>query len=700
MKWDDLNTKQTGSVKWDDLVQVNASPNENTGTKIQRVLLGGTGTEPLSDALMTTARGIPRQLGLAARYGIEGVGDTADFLASPVRAALNSAGMDIRGSSGRTLANALNLPTPQTPTERVVGDASRMLAAAGTGVGLAGKAAQATTGLTQQVLQALASNPGVQASSAIGAGAAGGTARELGGGPLAQTAAAVAGGIAAPVAVSGVQRVGSGTADLIRRIAGSPSVNQNIDNVIGAAVQDNGLTLADLPESVKQTLRIDMQKAMHTGDLSPDVVRRLVDYRLTGTTPTAGPLTLDPGTVTRQKNLAALGVSSQDPNLQSLAQIENANARRLVANLNDLGAGSGDDALAAGQKVINALSGLNARKQAEIGGLYNAVRDAEGRSAVMDAKTFSNNVANAIDEKSSMEFLPSAIQKKIDEIATGAKPLTVKYSETLKTLIGNMQRNSSDGNTRYALGLVREALDNTPVMGSEGQAAKTAADIARGTNREWMRTVENTPALQAVRDGMEPDKFVQSYIIGSGKAASVNDVMRLRNLINDSPEALTAIKNNLAQTLKRAALNGKPDELARFSSSNYNRMLDSIGAHKLGLFFSPDEVQALKAIGRVSSYEQFQPAGAAVNNSKTAAALLASILDRIGGNIVARKLTGGISAGLTGVMSQPLRNAAASGEASRLTQIPATLLARSPKDPIFKLPPVLAPYLLTGPEQE
>lgn len=688
------------------LRQLNAAPSGMTPVTDPDILaqLNGTPAQAappsLSDRILGEVRDIPRQVGLAARYGLEGAGDTADFIASPVRAALNAAGLDIRGRSGQVLANALGLPQPQTPTERVVGDAARMLASAGTGVGLAGKAAQATTGLTQQVLQALASRPDIQASSAIGAGAAGGTTRELGGGPIAQGVAAVAGGVAAPVAVSGAQRLGTGAVDLYKRMTGSPDLAQGIDTVINSAVQANGVTLADLPEAVKQSLRSDMQKAMQTGDLSPDVVRRLVDYRLTGLTPTAGPLTLDPGTVTRQKNLAALGVSSQDPRLQQLAQIENANARKLIENLNTLGAGAGDDTLAAGQKVINALADINARKQAEISGLYTAARGTSGRSAALDPSAFTQKANSLLDDALLGGKLPGDVRNLLNNISTGKMPFTVDVAEQLKTRMGELQRATTDMAERKALGLVRGALDETPLLQQEGESAIQAFGAARAANRDWMKIVDNTPALQAVRDGMEPDKFVQSYIIGSGKAASVNDVLRLRNLIKDSPEALTAIKNNLAQTLKRAALNGKPDELARFSSSNYNRMLDSIGSHKLGMFFSPEEMQALKAIGRVSSYEQFQPTGSAVNNSKTAAALLASILDNIGGNLVARKLTGGISAGLTGMVSQPLRNAGASIEAGRMTQIPATLLARSPTDPVFKLPPVLAPYLLMGPEQE
>ena len=127
-------------------------------------------------------------------------------------------------------------------------------------------------------------------------------------------------------------------------------------------------------------------------------------------------------------------------------------------------------------------------------------------------------------------------------------------------------------------------------------------------------------------------------------------------------------------------------------------MLSSIGDNKLKLFFTPEEMNALKSIGRVASYEQFQPTGSAVNNSKTSAALVANVLDRIGGNPIVSKLSIGSSAPILRLLSGPIREASASMEAGRLTQIPS-IAAKSQKNPMSLFPSALYPFL-TGNQNE
>lgn len=631
------------------------------------------------------ARSVPdelvRQVGLTGRHVLEGVGDTADLIASPIRAGLNAAGMNIQGRSGKTLADFLKLPQAETPTERVVGDVSRLVAGSAGVIGAAGKATSMVTGTTQKVLQTLAARPGLQAASAVGAGAAGGATREAGLGELAQLVASLAGGVAAPMAVSGGTRVATALKDRLK----PKQVTEHIDRIIGEAVKPAGLTFEDLTESVKSTLRKDIKGVLAKGELTPDVVRRLADYRLTGLTPTAGPLTLDPGIVTRQKNLAALGVSSSDPRLQALANIENANARKMVGNINELGADTTDDALAAGQKIMADIQKSATTQQSKIGELYDAVRDSSGRSALLDGKAFAKNAKLALKENMGTEFLPASIKTRLDDLAAGKEPLTVEAAETIKTVMGKIQRNSQDGNVRHAIGTVRAMLDKTPLIGTRGEDTVKAATAARSAYRDFARTVDETPALQAVLDGVEPDKFVQQFIIGSSDKASVAAVANLKKQIIGSPEALTVIKKAIASHLKNAALAGKADELAKFSATGYNKAVKSIGDGKLNMFFKPDEVAAIKALGRVASYEQFQPTGSAVNNSKTAAAVISTVLDRIGGSALIRKMPLGAE-----VVANPLKSVAAGNEAGRLTRIPTTAIERQK---FFPLPAALAPFL-------
>jgi|688.fasta_scaffold153070_2 hypothetical protein len=142
-----------------------------------------------------------RQLGLTARYGIEGASGLVDFLTAPVRGAINLAApesMQARPVAPQ-IAGALNLPTPQTDVERVVGEAARSVAGAGTGMGIA-RLAQPVSQAGQAVRQALTAAPGAQLASAAGAGAGSSFAQELGMGETEQLLAGVAGGIT-PAAV-------------------------------------------------------------------------------------------------------------------------------------------------------------------------------------------------------------------------------------------------------------------------------------------------------------------------------------------------------------------------------------------------------------------------------------------------------------------------------------------------------------------
>ena len=76
---------------------------------------------------------LPRQAGLTARYGLEGLADVAGIVTNPIAATANAMGANmprLRDATSGVL-DKIGLPSPNTPTERVVGDASRMLAGGG-----------------------------------------------------------------------------------------------------------------------------------------------------------------------------------------------------------------------------------------------------------------------------------------------------------------------------------------------------------------------------------------------------------------------------------------------------------------------------------------------------------------------------------------------------------------------------------------
>jgi hypothetical protein len=232
-------------------------------------------------------------------------------------------------------------------------------------------------------------------------------------------------------------------------------------------------------------------------------------------------------------------------------------------------------------------------------------------------------------------------------------PFTVDVAEMLKTRIGNLQRSSNEGSVRTALGLVRQAIDETPVLplgqqsgpvgaaravnpqgvpsvpGSTdlGEQGIAAFNEARAANRAMMGRIESTPALRAVYEGIEPDKFVEKFITGGGKEASLQSLKNLRTLVQNDPEALATIRAQIAAHLKSRAVGGAEDDVANFTYSGFNRALKAIGREKLALFFSREEIAQIEAVRRVAGFENFQPRGSAVNNSNTGAVVTSNALD-------------------------------------------------------------------------
>ncbi len=151
-----------------------------------------------------------RQAGLFARHAVNGVAALPAMAADAVGGVAN-AGLDAVMGQGNgfrfpkqaeALDNALTkagLPTPETPVERVVGDATSALAGTG-GIVKAGQAlASGAAPAAQAVGRALSADPALQAVSSVTGGAASGTTREAGGGEGAQLAAGLAGALV-PVA--------------------------------------------------------------------------------------------------------------------------------------------------------------------------------------------------------------------------------------------------------------------------------------------------------------------------------------------------------------------------------------------------------------------------------------------------------------------------------------------------------------------
>lgn len=195
-------------------------------------IIAGEQTKP------TKTRTIPeellRQLGLTGRAAIQGVLavpgmvaqapiTVADVAISGLRKATGAniptlGELGVRpGESGRNIATLLGLPEPETRQERFVGQ----IAEAGTGVGATALPARfvartATSPVTRNVAELLASSPQAQVIAGGGSAAASELAREKGAGPGGQFMAAMAGGMLSPGAAATGQAAGRTAPAVVR----------------------------------------------------------------------------------------------------------------------------------------------------------------------------------------------------------------------------------------------------------------------------------------------------------------------------------------------------------------------------------------------------------------------------------------------------------------------------------------------------
>lgn len=650
---------------------------------------------PIAQQIGDTIRDVPRQAALTGRYAAEGLAQAAEIGTEPIRAVMEAAGapktLPLSQYVSRSLTD-LGVPEPRDANERTIGEASKFVAS-GAPIIRGAQAASRLPGLLGQTAERVAAGPGLQMISLAGAGGASGAVRESGGSPVEQFGAAMLGGLLAPGAAAGAAAGGraavNGIADLLIPLRAPAGLETRID----AALRQAGVDWSTVEPSVKLGMRQQVADALKTGgDLDPAAMRRLVDFVRTNTIPTRGTLTLDPGQITREKNLAKTGANMPGADMNALAQIENTNNARLIEGLNRQGANAPGDLHSAGEAVIGSLGNLVGQRQRNIGLLYDEARDSAGRSFSLDHRGFADRALTALQQRNVTGFVPGEIVQRINRISRGEEPLTVDSAEQFKTALGEIGRNSADGNVRAALRVIRQELDNTDVLPlgdvpapgatptnpgnlpaipgdtSLGREAIGRFNAARAANRQFMGEVESNPALMDVYERTaQPDRFVRDYVIGQN--ANVSTATALRDSIASDPQATQAVRNSIAQYLKQQALNGAADEVGNFSAAGYRKALNSIGERKLALFFDPQELAMLRSIGNVAEYTLVQPRGSAVNNSNSGAMLTAKALGAL--DVIGQKLP------LLGIGPQ-LSAVSRTVQTQAAQRVPPALLARPP----------------------
>jgi len=546
--------------------------------------------------------------------GVEGAASLGDIIVSPITEPLRRAGFDTTpmAESVRQGAQALGVPEPSGPVERVATDVSKVLGPTVATMGAGGPLSLSENALAAGAGKTLASQPAQQFAAATAGGLSGSLAKESGQNAYVQLAASLAGGIA-PTTLS---KMAQGTISKF-----STAANQAAEEILAR----NGIDLRDMPSIASRKELLDQVKqAVKSGGIDEAALKRYADYKAVGATPTKGRVTLNQIQLTNEKNLAKIGASgSHDKSLQALSNIEQENDALLTQRINEIGAEKSGDAITDAVTLMKSLRKIDKPIRKAVDKAYQSVRDSEGRYARLNTKFFSETANNYLDEQQLGSALPDRTRTLLNDLSSGKIPFNVNtIMQTDKRLSGQMSDALSGSNPNReaakAIAQIRKALFETPVENAAGEQSLALYEKARKMAAGRFSIIDDTPALKAALDKAEPDKFVQTFIVGGGNKANLSDVKSLAKQLSKNPEAFDIAKNQIAKYLRDRATGGAADEVAKFSASNYNKALNQLGDAKLKLFFGKKGLQELKRIGRVASYEKFRPEGSAVNTSNTA----------------------------------------------------------------------------------
>lgn len=603
-----------------------------------------------------------RQIGLTGRYALEGAGQAADIVASPVNSLMGLAGIRATNPSqtASKTADWIGLPSPEGKFERFIGDATRTGFAAAAPAGVASKLSPFATGTASRAaLIGLAENPAAQIGGGVGSGAASGSAREAGLSDTGQFVAGLAGGVAGGLAGNAAMRGTARLAEPLARAVGADPLKEalrpkQMDSQQLASVLRNRLSVTGgdwdaIPAKVQASILDDVRKANSLDNLDARAVQRLADFRALEVTPTRGTVTLDPIQITREKNLAKSGANSRLGAAQGLARVENDNNAQLVRLMQQLEGGASVDPLQAGRSVTGAITGQRDALRSAEQAAWDAAKASPGYRMPMQAGVL-GDVNSALGDAGMMPFMDSRISAYVQALQQNPDQFTPQAYRNLQSMLSKAM--SAGGNEAAAAGIARRVLEEAEIRPSATQIPNPGGLPVTGQAASVLRATDPMPgdamgAIDAARRAtrsayaFEDSSPLVRKVLSEG---AMGDPTRIgKHLLNATPNeareivrhldpaGMQVMRGAIATHIKQKALNGASDEVGNVSQKALNSAINAMGREKLSLFFSPEDVQQLERMGRVASYVQAQPSGSAVNNSNSGALLVGKGLDLLTG---------------------------------------------------------------------
>lgn len=247
---------------------------------------------------------------------------------------------------------------------------------------------------------------------------------------------------------------------------------------------------------------------------------------------------------------------------------------------------------------------------------YKDLKDFGAGKLDIDGKTLGKNAKAALDLEDVQDYIPSQIMKRLDDYADGKRQMNFNLFQSLTTKIANETRKASqagDGNTVYALSLVRSELEKLPLVGETAQA-KVIADKARGLFKSNRDMEANNPFYSdAVNGKLDSKDFVPKVAFRS-KNDYFDNAMQV---LDNNPSA----KQNFAQGTMDYMIRESTDGSGNLNPMKMANFIEDLQLNgRLEPLFGKDNASKLLDYAEVSRLTKSTPEGSFVNFSNTTTA--------------------------------------------------------------------------------
>lgn len=389
------------------------------------------------------------------------------------------------------------------------------------------------------------------------------------------------------------------------------------DESVNRAVADLGPDAANIPSSIIDDIKAQVFEGFKKGQkIDAAAALRNLDFEKLGIKPLQGQITRDPLLYSREKNLRGA-----IPEIAAHMQGQEQQLRNKMTGL----AGTPTDKYQAGQKAIKTLSDYDASKRAEIGNLYSQARASSEKDFTIPTEQLFKDISQIKNDY--RHSIPKGILKTLDEYQSGVvggaeripKPFTFEEADHLLKLV-NESAYGAPSPTTSAANKIKGAI-KTAIESADAEGGVYAPAVKAAASR--FKQMDEIPALGAVyNQTVQPDDFATKFIL-NGKTDQVKAMADL--LKQTDPSAFDQAKNQIGAQIQRAMSGENVVGDAASSGNSLAKLLRSYGDKKLGAFYSPDEIETLHSMARVSGYMNVPPAANIQNFSNTTTSALSQI---------------------------------------------------------------------------